>query len=325
LGQLAAPASSQEKRREERSARQMNFISSVLNPAQRTSLGHSGLGSSGSLSGTETREDGKVVVGYHLLRGKRPNMEDFHHAQFKKDQRGQQIGLFGIFDGHGGPYAADFVRANLFVNLMQSGKFPADIYGAIKEAFETTDQQYLKQDAQANRDDGCTGVTAFIIGTKLYVANVGDSRAVLCRGGKAQPLSVDHKPNSKEERQRIENAGGVVVWAGTWRVGGVLAVSRAFGDKPLKRYVIATPDIREESLRDDDEFLILASDGLWDVISNQDAAGIVRNIHDPQRAAARLAEEALQRGSNDNISCIVIRFRLRGPPPAGSYNRSSRQ
>eukprot|EP00967_Tisochrysis_lutea_P043238 scaffold52215_cov15-Tisochrysis_lutea.AAC.1 len=85
----------------------------------------------------------------------------------------------------------------------------------------------------------------------------------------AQPLSVDHKPNSKEERQRIENAGGVVVWAGTWRVGGVLAVSRAFGDKPLKRYVIATPDIREESLRDDDEFLILASDGLWDVISNQ--------------------------------------------------------
>eukprot|EP00983_Pelagomonas_calceolata_P000094 2846-Pelagomonas_calceolata.AAC.2 len=87
----------------------------------------------------------------------------------------------------------------------------------------------------------------------------------------AQPLSVDHKPNSKEERQRIENAGGVVVWAGTWRVGGVLAVSRAFGDKPLKRYVIATPDIREESLRDDDEFLILASDGLWDVISNQAA------------------------------------------------------
>lgn len=81
-------------------------------------------------------------------------------------------------------------------------------------------------------------------------------------------LSVDHKPNSKEERQRIENAGGVVVWAGTWRVGGVLAVSRAFGDRPLKRYVVATPDIKEEQLRDEDEFLILASDGLWDVISN---------------------------------------------------------
>jgi len=85
----------------------------------------------------------------------------------------------------------------------------------------------------------------------------------------AQALSVDHKPNSKDERQRIENAGGVVVWAGTWRVCGVLAVSRAFGDRPLKRYVIATPDIKEENLKDDDEFLILASDGLWDVMSNQ--------------------------------------------------------
>lgn len=85
----------------------------------------------------------------------------------------------------------------------------------------------------------------------------------------AHALSVDHKPNSKEERQRIENAGGVVVWAGTWRVGGVLAVSRAFGDRPLKRYVIATPEIKEETLKDEDEFLILASDGLWDVISNQ--------------------------------------------------------
>jgi protein phosphatase 1L len=82
-------------------------------------------------------------------------------------------------------------------------------------------------------------------------------------------MSIDHKPNTREERTRIEDAGGVVVWAGTWRVGGVLAVSRAFGDRPLKRYVIPTPDIREEVLTEADECLILASDGLWDVISNQ--------------------------------------------------------
>lgn len=82
-------------------------------------------------------------------------------------------------------------------------------------------------------------------------------------------MSIDHKPNTREERTRIEDAGGVVVWAGTWRVGGVLAVSRAFGDRPLKRYVIPTPDIREEVLTGADECLILASDGLWDVISNQ--------------------------------------------------------
>lgn len=82
-------------------------------------------------------------------------------------------------------------------------------------------------------------------------------------------MSIDHKPNSREERTRIEDAGGVVVWAGTWRVGGVLAVSRAFGDRPLKRYVIPTPDIKDEQLTSADDCLILASDGLWDVVSNQ--------------------------------------------------------
>lgn len=83
------------------------------------------------------------------------------------------------------------------------------------------------------------------------------------------PLSVDHKPNLREERLRIEDAGGVVVWAGTWRVSGVLAVSRAFGDRPLKRYVIPTPDVREEALSSRDDSVILASDGVWDVLSNQ--------------------------------------------------------
>lgn len=85
----------------------------------------------------------------------------------------------------------------------------------------------------------------------------------------AVPMSVDHKPNTREERTRIEDAGGVVVWAGTWRVGGVLAVSRAFGDRPLKRFVIPTPDVRDEVITVDDDCLILASDGLWDVVSNQ--------------------------------------------------------
>lgn len=93
--------------------------------------------------------------------------------------------------------------------------------------------------------------------------------AVLHAWPAAVAMSVDHKPNTREERTRIEDAGGVVVWAGTWRVGGVLAVSRAFGDRPLKRYVIPTPDIRDEQLTHDDDCLILASDGLWDVVSNQ--------------------------------------------------------
>lgn len=123
-------------------------------------------------------------------------------------------------------------------------------------------------------------------------------------------LSVDHKPNNKEERERIEAAGGVVVWAGTWRVAGVLAVSRAFGDKPLKRFVISTPHLHEEQLRKEDEFVVLASDGLWDVLTNEEVAGLVKDIHDAEAAAKKLTEEAYGRGSMDNITCIVIRFKF---------------
>ena len=82
-------------------------------------------------------------------------------------------------------------------------------------------------------------------------------------------MSMDHKPNESSEKQRIENLGGMVVWAGTWRVGGVLAVSRAFGDRPLKKYVKADPHVKSEDITKDDEFVILASDGLWDVVTNE--------------------------------------------------------
>lgn len=84
----------------------------------------------------------------------------------------------------------------------------------------------------------------------------------------ATQLSIDHKPNQASEKQRIESLGGIVVWAGTWRVGGVLAVSRAFGDRPLKKFVVAKPHTTSETLSSLDEHLILASDGVWDVISN---------------------------------------------------------
>lgn len=262
-------------------------------------------------TGGAVRPDGKVAFGYSLFRGKRSNMEDFHQAQFKTEPKsGEVVGLFGVFDGHGGPNAADYVRTNLFVNLLEHTKFTTDIVSALVESFEHTDTEYLKQNDNASRDDGCTAVTAVVVGDRLLVANVGDSRAVLSRQGKAMPMSIDHKPNTREERTRIEDAGGVVVWAGTWRVGGVLAVSRAFGDRPLKRYVIPTPDIREEVLTEADECLILASDGLWDVISNQDAVALIKDVAEADKAAEQLVHEAYLRGSNDNISCVVLKFKF---------------
>lgn len=218
------------------------------------------------------------------------------------------VGFFGVFDGHGGPAAASFVKARLFETLLGNQHYLTDMHMALKEAYEATDAAYLTQDNANHKDDGCTAVTGLLIGSKLYIANVGDSRAVMSRGGKAIALSIDHKPNRPEERERIENAGGVVVWAGTWRVGGVLAVSRAFGDRPLKKYVVPTPEIRTEAITPEDEFVIFASDGLWDVMSNQESINVVRDIADAQKAARRLADEAYSRGSNDNISCIIVRF-----------------
>ncbi|XP_027189832.1 probable protein phosphatase 2C 11 isoform X2 [Cicer arietinum] len=121
------------------------------------------------------------------------------------------------------------------------------------------------------------------------------------------PLSVDHKPDRSDERQRIEQAGGFIIWAGTWRVGGVLAVSRAFGDKLLKPYVVADPEIQEEEIEGVD-FIIIASDGLWNVISNKEAVSLVQTITDAEVASRELIKEAYTRGSSDNITCVVVRF-----------------
>jgi len=193
-------------------------------------------------------------------------------------------------------------------------------------AYEYTDKKYLNTTA-SYRDDGqaslcflgfyiartrrCTAVSAIVVDRMLVIANVGDSRAVLCDGGKAVQLSIDHKPNLFSEKERIESAGGMVVWAGTWRVGGILAVSRAFGDRPLKKYVIATPHTMViEELNESHEFIVLATDGVWDVMTNEEVVQMVREEQDTERAASTLTSTAVTRGSTDNISCVVVRFKF---------------
>eukprot|EP00850_Spirogloea_muscicola_P016967 SM000141S00911 [mRNA] locus=s141:212239:214880:- [translate_table: standard] len=281
----------------------MNLLNNVFASSKDAS---SGGGTTPSVGGG-TSEDGTFSYGYSRLRGKRASMEDFHDAQIRPIG-GQLVGLFGVFDGHGGSRAAEYVQKHLFDNLVNHPNFSTDPKAAIAETYKQTDQDYLMSENGQNRDAGSTASTAVLVGKKLLVANVGDSRAVMCRGGKAAPLSSDHKPNRDDERQRIEEAGGVVMWAGTWRVGGVLAVSRAFGDRLLKRYVVAEPEIQEEMLTPEDEFLVLASDGLWDVVSNQDAVSMIQSIPDAQEAAKCLTDEAFRRGSADNITCVVVRL-----------------
>ncbi|KAK9094193.1 hypothetical protein Scep_025662 [Stephania cephalantha] len=197
----------------------------------------------GYASGGFKSEDGKLSCGYSSFKGKRASMEDCYDIKMSKIN-GETVCLFGIFDGHGGSRAAEFLKEHLFENLMKHPQFTTDTKLAISETFQKTDMDFLDAESNTFRDDGSTASTAVFVGNHLYVANVGDSRTVVSKAGKAIPLSEDHKPNRSDERKRIESAGGVVMWAGTWRVGGVLAMSRAFGNRLLKQFVVAEPEIQ---------------------------------------------------------------------------------
>ncbi|CAA7026220.1 unnamed protein product [Microthlaspi erraticum] len=259
-------------------------------------------------SGGGLSQNGKFSYGYASSAGKRSSMEDFFETRID-GVNGEIVGLFGVFDGHGGARAAEYVKRHLFSNLITHPKFISDTKSAITDAYNHTDSELLKASENShNRDAGSTASTAILVGDRLLVANVGDSRAVISRGGNAIAVSRDHKPDQSDERERIENAGGFVMWAGTWRVGGVLAVSRAFGDRLLKQYVVADPEIQEEKIDESLEFLILASDGLWDVVSNEEAVAMVKEVEGSEDSAKKLVGEAIKRGSADNITCVVVRF-----------------
>lgn len=273
--------------------------------------------SGGYASGGWKSEDGKMSCGYSSFRGKRATMEDFYDIK-TSEVDGKAVCLFGIFDGHGGSRAAEFLKGHLFQNLLKHPSFSTNTKLAISETYQNTDMEFLDSEKDTFRDDGSTASTAVLVGNHLYVANVGDSRTIISKSGKAIPLSEDHKPNRNDERRRIESAGGVVMWAGTWRVGGVLAMSRAFGNRMLKQFVVAEPEIQDQEIDEEVELLVLASDGLWDVVPNEDAISLAQAEEEPEAAARKLTETAFTRGSADNITCIVVRFNHKKAEAEGS-------
>lgn len=172
-------------------------------------MGHRG--DTKPISGGGFSENGKFSYGYASSLGKRSSMEDFHETRIDGVD-GETVGLFGVFDGHGGARAAEFVKQNLFSNLIKHPKFFTDTKSAIAETFTHTDSELLKADTTHNRDAGSTASTAILVGDRLVVANVGDSRAVICRGGDAIAVSRDHKPDQTEKaedrgRRRFRDVG----------------------------------------------------------------------------------------------------------------------
>ncbi|PWN35599.1 PP2C-domain-containing protein [Meira miltonrushii] len=175
-----------------------------------------------------------------------------------------------------------------------------------KDSSKSKDASSKIEGVSANvSKDGLVEVSGEKIRRVLYTANVGDARAVLCRGGKAVRLTYDHKGSDAQEAKRIMDAGGFVM---NNRVNGVLAVTRSLGDAAMKDFVVGAPYTTETTLSDQDSFLIVACDGLWDVADDQDAVDLIRDEEDPQVAAARLLQHALSNFSTDNTSVMVVRF-----------------
>jgi protein phosphatase 1L len=241
--------------------------------------------------------------------------------------------LYGVFDGHAGSAAADFCSTSLGSVLLTDSAWPAQPEACLTNAFHVLDASFLEL-ARLHRpplNDGTTAVCALTLGRRILVANAGDSRAVLVqRDGRAHALSQDHKPNRPDEVRRIQALGGSVFFHGVWRVSGVLAVSRAIGDRTLKPYVSATPELAWWECTPQDAALVLACDGLWDVLSNEQVAevvlaamhplpGGVEEPHTPaQRASAALVRHAIMSGSMDNVTAIVVDLRQGGAGGGGA-------
>lgn len=263
-------------------------------------------------------------------------------------------GFFGVFDGHMGEGAAELVSKQLWVELRSrlvvllradsgpSKLQPDALERAMRAAFAATEVRVL----DAAGSSGCTATVALIVGDALCIANLGDSRTVLCRSERCFWSTTDHKPDMARERARIVSAGGKVYTphgagqVNVPRLNGILSVSRAFGDAELKApnggeagdggadpraaVLSAEPDVTHRRLGDGsfgfkfDEFLLLASDGLWDVLSGDTAVEIARaalrrgptDITKQQRcqqACDTLVSRALQSGHcRDNVTVMLV-------------------
>ncbi|XP_051186782.1 probable protein phosphatase 2C 68 [Lolium perenne] len=291
---------------------------------------------------------GEVVAakrhGFASVVGRRREMEDavsvreaFAAAPAAEDKESAQPrDFYGVFDGHGCSHVADACRDRMHELVAAdlpttTSADPSPWAAAMERSFARMDAEVTTAAAraataspscrcEANKCDhvGSTAVVAVVEDHHIILANCGDSRAVLCRdGGKPVPLSSDHKPDRPDELARIEAAGGrVIFWEGA-RVLGVLAMSRAIGDGYLKPFVNAIPEVTVTERSDGDECLILASDGLWDVVSNETAcevaAACLRRGRDRwcAEAAAMLTKLALTKNSSDNISVVVVDLRRR--------------
>ncbi|KAH8901000.1 PP2C-domain-containing protein [Thozetella sp. PMI_491] len=281
-------------------------------------------------------EDDRLLYGVSAMQGWRISMEDAHTSVLDllandpeaAKVHSSRISFFGVFDGHGGDKVALFAGENIHNIVAKQDTFKAGKYEqALKDGFLATDRAILNDPKYEDEVSGCTACVGLITDEKIYTANAGDSRSVLGVKGRAKPLSFDHKPQNEGEKARITAAGGFVDFG---RVNGNLALSRAIGDfefkksaelSPQDQIVTAFPDVEVHDLTDDDEFLVIACDGIWDCQSSQAVIEFVRRgiaaKQDLDKICENMMDNCLASNSEtggvgcDNMTMVIVGF-LRG-------------
>ncbi|KAM9856897.1 protein phosphatase Mn(2+)-dependent 1K [Aulostomus maculatus] len=252
-------------------------------------------------------------VGCASLIGQRKENED----RFQVTQMTDNILYFAVFDGHGGPDAADFCEKYMEKFIKDLVAEDDNLELLLNKAFLEVDKAFAKHlHFSPNAPGTNAGTTATVAllrdGIELVVGSVGDSRAMLCRKGKALKLTVDHTPERKDEKERIQSSGGFITWnsLGQSNVNGRLAMTRSIGDFDLKKTgVIAEPETKRVMLTHvHDSFLALTTDGINFIMNSQEICNVINQCHDPKEAAQRISDQALQYGSEDNSTIIVVPF-----------------
>jgi len=274
----------------------------------------------------------ELSSGTFAMKGARPTMEDEHVSidyladEFPDEIKAVDIpnAYYAIYDGHRGSRAAEFVADHLHNTILRHPSFDSNIEEAIRDSFIQTDEKFLEKAREESLQDGCTASVALIIGNNVYTANCGDAEVLLARQKEdsddyeAISLTHKHKPTNPDEKARIQKEGGMVFGG---RVGGALAVARAFGDLEFKtpiregdvvigKLVIPDPFVKTtELIPDRDKFLIIGCDGVWEKMEHQASVDFVAKHLDsegPEVTSEMLANHAFNQRSQDNISCTIV-------------------
>eukprot|EP01104_Vermistella_antarctica_P008723 TRINITY_DN2206_c0_g1_i2.p1 TRINITY_DN2206_c0_g1~~TRINITY_DN2206_c0_g1_i2.p1 ORF type:complete len:606 (+),score=172.58 TRINITY_DN2206_c0_g1_i2:529-2346(+) len=234
-----------------------------------------------------------------------------------RHKRSQRIAYFGVYDGHGGEETVQFIERRLHANIAKGiatalSSSTTKMTDAVRKEWLKTDMEWVGRCKKNGVGDGSTATAVVLMDNVMITANVGDTRAVLCRGNKAIRITQEHKPDDEEEKTRVEKLGGHISQAngrGPMRINGELAVARAFGDLDLKdpiAFVSPMPHVEQLQITPLDHFIIVATDGLWDVVSDQEAVDMILKAPSTKDACRILCEKALELGSQDNLTVMIV-------------------